>query len=136
MIRVLLTCALLALASPSYAATQALSCQDVNGSDWPASPQHPCPTADGMLRPVAGSQEALGVVTATAMTIPAGATIASVTVEGQPVRWRCDGTAPTASAGSLLAVGSVTVFRINGLSSCQFIQTAATATLDFEYFSQ
>ncbi len=136
MIRVILTLALLALAIPAHAATQALSCQDANGSDWPASPQHPCPTADGLVKPVAGSQEALAIVAATALTIPAGATVAWVTVEGQPVRFRCDGTAPTTTLGSLLAVGSLTQFRVNGLTACQFIQTTATATLDVEYFSQ
>jgi hypothetical protein len=135
MIRVILTLALLALAVPANAST-VTACQDANGSDWPASPQHPCPTADGLLTPVAGSQEALGVVTSTALTIPAGATVAMITVETQPVRYRCDGTAPTASLGSLLAVGSTTTFRINGLSACRFIQTTATATMDVEYFSQ
>lgn len=135
MIRVFLTLALLALAVPSHAST-VIACQDANGSDWPASPQHPCPTADGMVTPVAGSQEALGVVAATALTIPAGATVAWITIEGQTVRFRCDGTAPTASSGSLLAVGSLTVFRVNGLAACKFIQTGATATIDVEYFSQ
>lgn len=135
MIRVLLTLALLALAVPSRAAT-VIACQDANLSDWPASPQHPCPTADGLLTPVVGSQEALAVTASTALTIPAGATIAWVTVEGQTVRFRCDGTAPTASSGSLLAVGTKTEFRINGLSACHFIQTTASATLDVEYFSQ
>lgn len=44
MIRVFLTClALLALASPSRAAT-VMACQDSDGSDWSVSPQHPCPT--------------------------------------------------------------------------------------------
>jgi hypothetical protein len=42
MIRVLLCLALMALASPSRAAT-VMACQDANGSDWPVSPQHPCP---------------------------------------------------------------------------------------------
>lgn len=135
MIRVIMTLALLALAIPAHAST-VIACQDANGSDWPASSQHPCPTADGLLTPVAGSQEALTVATATALTIPAGATIAWVTVEGQTVRFRCDGTAPTASSGSLLAVGSRTEFRVNGITACKFIQTTATATLDVEYFSQ
>lgn len=135
MIRVFLTLALLALAIPAHAAT-VIACQDAGGSSWSVSPQHPCPTADGLLTPVAGSQEALAVVTATALTIPAGATIAWVTVETQSVRFRCDGTAPTASTGTLLAVGSRTEFRINGLAACKFIQTTSAATIDAEYFSQ
>lgn len=44
MTRVFLACvALLALTAPSRAAT-VMSCQDANGSDWPVSAQHPCPT--------------------------------------------------------------------------------------------
>jgi hypothetical protein len=44
MTRLLLAClALLALASPSHAATL-MACQDANGSDWAVSPQHPCAT--------------------------------------------------------------------------------------------
>lgn len=43
MIRVLYLClALLALASPARAAT-VIACQDVNGSDFPASVANPCP---------------------------------------------------------------------------------------------
>ena len=84
--------------------------------------------------PVAPSQEALGVATATALTVPAGATRAVVTVEAQTVRWRDDGTAPTASSGSLLAVGSVTVFYGASMKAVEFIQTTASATIDVSYY--
>jgi len=142
----LLTLALVAvleLAPRAQAAEQVMTCQDANQSDWPVSPAHPCPTGQGLLTPVAGSQEALGVATATALTVPtfgtnaAPATIAVITVEGVSVRWRCDGTAPTASSGSLLAAGTQTfTLVVTPLSACQFIQTSATATLDVEYFHQ
>ena len=130
--------ALCALATPSRAADQ-VACQDANGSPWTASPQHPCATGIGLLVPVAGSQEALGVVAATALTPPVGSTIATITVEGQSVRYRCDGTNPTAASGSLLVVTSTQlpfVLAVNPLTACKFIQTAATATLDVEYYHQ
>lgn len=42
-IRVPLAClVLLALASPPSRAATVIACQDINGSDYPVSPQHPC----------------------------------------------------------------------------------------------
>ena len=91
-------------------------------------------TAPAAQTPLAPSQEALGVTSATALTVPAGATTAVVTVEGATVRWRDDGTAPTASSGSLLAVGSVTTFYGASMKAVKFIQTVGTATLDVAFY--
>lgn len=80
-----------------------------------------------------GDQLGLAVVTATSLTVPAGAKYATITVEGNAVRWRDDGTSPTASVGTLVQAG--TSFTYSGpLSAIQFIQTAATATLDVNYY--
>lgn len=79
------------------------------------------------------SQMGLGCVAATSLTVPAGSTRALIQCEGQSVRWRDDGTAPTAAVGQLLATG--TILEYNGpLAAIQFIQTAATATLDVSYY--
>lgn len=135
--KILLLIAALALfAMPAHAATS-IACNDAAEQPWTVSPNHPCASGTALMVPVAGSQEALGIVTATALTVPATATIATITVEGNNVRYRCDGTAPTASTGSLLIVGTQGfVLVANPMSSCKFIQTAATATLDVEYWHQ
>ena len=135
--KTLLIIAVLAMfAVPARAATS-IACNDAAEQPWTVSPAHPCASGIGLLVPVAGSQEALGVVTATALTVPATATIAMITVEGNSVRYRCDGTDPTASAGSLLAVGTQGLVLVaKPLSACKFIQTAPTATLDVEFWHQ
>jgi len=89
--------------------------------------------------PLAPSQMGLGVATATSLTYPLGTTVAVCTVEGQSVRYRDDGTAPTASVGTLLQIGSVVVIRLVALPNAtwvKFIQTAATATLDCQYYKE
>lgn len=89
--------------------------------------------------PSGPSQMGLGVVTATALTYPAGTTTAVCTVEGQSVRYRDDGTAPTATVGTLLPIGTFVTLRLRSLSNAtwaQFIQTAATATLDCSYYAE
>ena len=44
--------------------------------------------------------------TARSLTVASGATGAVISVEGAPVRWRGDGTAPTSAIGHLMAVGT------------------------------
>ncbi|HTW34171.1 MAG TPA: hypothetical protein VMD53_06110 [Rhizomicrobium sp.] len=67
-------------------------------------------------------------------SIPAGATLASISVEGQTVRYRDDGTAPTASVGTPLPAG-LTAWPYSGsLSAIQFIQVAPSATLDVCFY--
>ena len=66
-------------------------------------------------------------------SIPTGAKLAVVTPEVQPVRYRDDGTAPTASVGPLLYPGLVWSYS-GALSAIQFIQTAASATIDVCFY--
>jgi len=66
-------------------------------------------------------------------SVPTGAKLAVVTPEVQPVRYRDDGTAPTASVGPLLYPGLVWSYS-GALSAIQFIQTAASATLDVCFY--
>ena len=92
MIRVLLTCALLApvaLWSTSSRAATVIGCQDATQSDWPVSPQHPCPVASvfsGVVAITPGTPVAAGMAlgyvlgtgcTAT-LTLLDGSTIALV----------------------------------------------------------
>lgn len=85
--------------------------------------------------PVPPSQMGLGIVASTALTVPATATWALISVEGAPVRWRDDGTAPTATVGNLLNIGDhLTLNGAAELAAVRFIQQSATATLDVSYY--
>jgi len=60
-------------------------------------------------------------------------TVAIVVPEGQGVRWRDDGTAPTATVGMPLAAGATLVYD-GDLTRIRFIQQAATATINVVYY--
>lgn len=84
--------------------------------------------------PVAPSQMGLAVTSAAEhLTVPTGARYAFITVEGGPVRWRDDGTAPTIALGQYVAPGSFWYY--GNLSMIQFIlATATAATIDVSYY--
>ena len=71
---------------------------------------------------------------ATALTIPAGCTQAMVIPETQAVRWRADGTNPTAAVGMPLAVGQALTFTADSLAQLKFIEQVAGAKLNVYYF--
>ena len=83
-----------------------------------------------------GYQQISAPAAATPLTVPAGARMALITVSGQSVRWRDDGTAPTAAIGVLLPVTTSGLpFQYSGtLTAFQVIQTAASATVDVAYY--
>ena len=59
---------------------------------------------------------------------------ALIIAEGAPVRWRDDGTAPTASVGMPIAVG--VPFQYDGdLTKIRFIQQSASGILNISYYS-
>ncbi len=61
--------------------------------------------------------------------IPPGTAKLVISTETQSIRWRDDGTAPTAAVGMPLAVGSTLVYEGN-VARLQIIQTAASATVN------
>ena len=81
-----------------------------------------------------GYQQIAGLVAATALTVPAGAVICIITPESQAVRWRDDGVAPTATVGYPLSVGAELECTTQNMAGIQFIQQAATATLNITYY--
>jgi hypothetical protein len=89
-----------------------------------------------ILTPVGTMQAALGVASATSLTVPAGASYAVVCVEGAAIRYTVDGsTTPTASTG--MPVSSGQCLSLSGtvaLANFKAIQQTATATLDVSYF--
>jgi hypothetical protein len=82
-----------------------------------------------------GYQQIVGLVASTALTLPAGAKLAVVVTEAQAVRWRDDGTAPTAAIGMSLPVGVNLEYGGPNLAAIRFIQQAATATLNVSYYA-
>lgn len=66
--------------------------------------------------------------------IPDGATIANVIVESQAVRYRDDGTAPSATVGMPLAVGTDKVFVLNNLGTLRFIEQTSGAKLNVSFY--
>ena len=67
-------------------------------------------------------------------SIPAGATSVLISSEAQSIRWRDDGTAPTASVGQLQIVASPPFLYSGNLSALQFIQATAGAILNVNYY--
>ena len=81
-----------------------------------------------------GYQQITSLSASTALTVPVGATLALIVAETQAVRWRDDGTAPTASVGMPLATGTSLSYD-GDLRAIRFIQQLASATLNVSYYA-
>lgn len=81
---------------------------------------------------IVGYQQITSLSAATALTVPDKAASAIIMCEGASVRWRGDGTNPTASVGEELPVGGVLTLS-DSLRSAKFIETAASAKLNVVY---
>ena len=80
-----------------------------------------------------GFQQITSLSTSTALTVPSGAGLAVIQAEGAAVRWRDDGTAPTATVGMLLPAGAERVFDAS-LAAVRLIQTASGAVVNVSYY--
>lgn len=85
-----------------------------------------------------GYQQITSLSAATALTVPAPtnavpATLALIQAEVQNVRWRDDGTNPTASVGMLLVVGDILPYT-GDLSKLKFIEATTGAKLNVSYY--
>jgi hypothetical protein len=92
-----------------------------------------------MVQKVArGFQQITSLSSAAALTIPTGADglkpiRALIHCESQAVRWRDDGTAPTATVGMRLQVGQELDYDAD-LTKIQFIEEVASAKLNITYY--
>ena len=83
--------------------------------------------------PTSGYQQITSLSAATALTVPSAAKVALIQAETQSVRWRDDGSDPTASVGMVVAAGE-TLFYTGDLSKLKFIETTTSAKLNVAYY--
>ena len=81
-----------------------------------------------------GHQQITSLSSSTALTVPAGTQMALVQAESQNVRWRDDGTDPTATVGMILMAGATIEYDAAQLSVVEFIEVAASAKLNVSYY--
>ncbi len=81
-----------------------------------------------------GYQQITSLATATSLTVPSGSTAALITVGVAAVRYRDDGTAPTASIGMPMSPSGSPLLYQGTLSAIQFIQVTTGAVLDILYY--
>lgn len=74
------------------------------------------------------------VTTAAALsTIPAQATFALINVESGAIRWRDDGTNPTASVGTPLSAGQTLTYD-GSLAALKVVSQSGTSVLSVAYY--
>jgi hypothetical protein len=93
---------------------------------------NPLPTRPGTLVPK-GYQQITSLSSATALTVPTGSKVALIQAETKDVRWRDDGTNPTASVGMIIAAGETLAYT-GTLSAIKLIESAASAKLNVSYY--
>jgi hypothetical protein len=81
-----------------------------------------------------GYQQITSLSSAQALTVPAGATMALIVPETQAVRWRDDGTVPTASVGMPVAIGEPLNYD-GDLNRIRFIEQTASAKINVSYYA-
>lgn len=80
-----------------------------------------------------GFQQITALSSAVGLTVPAGAQYARIQCTAQAVRWRDDGTSPTATVGMILPVNTDLWYSGN-LSAIEFIEASASAVLNVSYY--
>jgi len=89
-------------------------------------------TWDAKLKPL-GYEQISDLSSEDSLTVPTGARAALIVAVTQAVRWRDDGTPPTASVG--MPLSKDTPFWYTGdLSAIEFIEVTASAELNVSYY--
>ena len=81
-----------------------------------------------------GYQQITSLTSSTALTVPAGATLALIVPEGQMVRWRDDDVAPTAGVG-MPVLPNASLSYDGDLRKLRFIESSASAKLNVAYYA-
>jgi hypothetical protein len=88
---------------------------------------------DGGLQPK-GWQRITSLSAAAGLTVPTGARVALIQCETQNVRFRDDGTNPTATVGMLLVAGNPPILYTGDLHAVKFIEATVSASLNVSYY--
>lgn len=89
---------------------------------------------DGKLTP-GGYAQLTGMAAATGLTLPDRTVLTLIQAEAQSIRWRDDGTNPTASVGMILEAGQTLVY--NGEPSrIKLIQMVAGAIANVTFYTR
>jgi hypothetical protein len=81
-----------------------------------------------------GFQQLTGMTSAASLTVPTGADAVLLSADTQAVRWRDDGTAPTASVGMSIRTTDQAFLYTGDLAAIQFIAAVSGAVLNCTYF--
>ena len=81
-----------------------------------------------------GYQQITSLSSATGLTPPQGATLALIVPESQNVRWRDDGTNPTASVGMPIFVGASLSYD-GDFNKIKFIEESASAKINVSFYA-
>ncbi len=81
-----------------------------------------------------GYQQITSLSAATALTVPTGATTAVIRTEAQAVRYRDDGTDPSATVGQPMAVADFPLVYTGPLLKIKFIEQVSGAKLNISYY--
>lgn len=81
-----------------------------------------------------GYQQITSLAAATALTVPAGTSVVVMKCATQAVRFRDDGTNPTAAIGYPLATGVEFIYTAASAERIRVIEQAASAVLDVLYY--
>lgn len=90
-------------------------------------------TTNGYTNPL-GFQQVTSLSSSAGLTAPQGTTAALISPETQVVRWRDDGTAPTASVGNELYPGQTLIYT-GSFTALKFIEETASAKLNVSYYA-
>jgi len=82
-----------------------------------------------------GYQQITVLTAAVGLTVPTGTRMIRIIPESQAVRWRDDGTNPTATVGQPLAVGAELIYTANAAGVLKFIEQTAGAKLNVTYYA-
>lgn len=88
------------------------------------------------LRPAPlGYEQIADASSSVGLTVPSGADFALIQAVSQAIRWRDDGTSPTATVGMHLAAGDT--LRYDGdLSAFEVIEEASAAEMNVTYYQR
>lgn len=86
---------------------------------------------------VVGFEQLTSLAAAAALNVPERARVAYLTAEGQPVRFRDDGTNPTAAIGHRLVptLAGAPFLYAGDLKAVRFIEEAVSAKLNVTYLA-